>query len=350
MRLLDNPQYQKDLETVGEMNLPWKKLKKTAILLSGATGMIGHFLIDVIMYRNRVHQQECAVYAMGRTEDKAVNCFREYWNHSLFHFVQWDIQEKPEIPVEHIDYLFHLASTTHPIAYATEPIDTIMVNIAGLQHMLEAALQYDAKRVIFTSSCEIYGEQQEDMACFTEESCGYINCNTLRAGYPESKRTGESLCQAYIHQFGMDIVIPRLSRTYGPTMQLSDSKAIAQFIKKAVNHEDIVLKSEGNQLYSYSHVADAVAGILYCLLLGRCGEAYNIASSSIRLKELAEIAADTVGCKVVFELPDATEKVGYSKASRSVLDTHKLCALGWIPQYDTECGVRETVQILSGQQ
>lgn len=348
MRLLDNPRYQKCLETVGEMTLPWEKLSKTAMLLSGATGMIGHFLIDVIMYRNRVHHQDCAVYAMGRTEDKAANCFREYWNHPLFHFVQWDIREKPEIFADRIDYLLHLASTTHPIAYAAEPIDTIMVNIVGLQHMLETALQHGAKRVVFTSSCEIYGEQPDDIACFTEESCGYINCNALRAGYPESKRTGEALCQAYIHQFGMDIVIPRLSRTYGPTMQTSDSKAVAQFIKKAVNHEDIVLKSKGDQLYSYSHVADAVVGMLYCLMLGRCGEAYNIASSSIRLKQLAEIAAETVGRKVVFELPDAIEKAGYSKASISVLDTQKLRALGWTPQYDDiACGVRETVQILS---
>lgn len=95
---------------------------------------------------------------------------------------------------------------------------------------------------------------------FDEDYCGFINCNTLRAGYPESKRCGEALCQAYIRQKGLDIVIPRLTRSYGPTMLMSDSKAVSQFIKKGLAGEDIVLKSKGNQYYSYTYVADAVSG------------------------------------------------------------------------------------------
>jgi nucleoside-diphosphate-sugar epimerase len=146
----------------------------------------------------------------------------------------------------------------------------------------------------------------------------------------------------------MDIVIPRLTRSYGPTMLMSDTKAISQFIRKAIAGEDIVLKSEGMQYYSYTYVADAVAGLLYVLLKGECGEAYNISDerSDIRLKDLAQLIAQTSGKKVVFELPDEVERAGYSTATVARLDGSKLKTLGFRAKYDIKDGIERTVQIL----
>ena len=106
-------------------------------------------------------------------------------------------------------------------------------------------------------------------------------------------------------------------------MGKDDSKAIAQFIRKAAAGEDIVLKSEGNQLYSYTYVVDAAVAALYLLLYGKSGEAYNVAdeNSEITLKELAGILAEAAGSRVVFELPDAVEQAGYSTATKALLDT-----------------------------
>ena len=184
---------------------------------------------------------------------------------------------------------------------------------------------------------------------FNEDYCGYINSNTMRAGYPESKRCGESLCQAYIAQKGLDVVIPRFTRSYGPTMLMSDTKAISQFIKKGIAREDIVLKSAGTQYYSYTYVADAVSGLLTILLCGKCGEAYNIAEehSDIMLKDLAAIIAGINGKKVVFEIPDAVEAAGYSKATKARLDGSKLAELGWKSHYDIRQGIERTIKILS---
>ena len=70
-------------------------------------------------------------------------------------------------------------------------------------------------------------------------------------------------------------------------------------------------------------MADAVAGFLTVILKGESGEAYNIAdeASDIMLKDLAKIIADFADKEVVFELPDETEKAGYSKATKARLDT-----------------------------
>ena len=171
----------------------------------------------------------------------------------------------------------------------------------------------------------------------------------MRAGYPESKRCGEALCQAYKAQKGLDVVIPRLTRSYGPTMLMTDTKAISQFIRKGIAGEDIVLKSAGTQYYSYTYVADAVSGLLHVLLKGENGEAYNIAEerSDIMLKDLAAVIAGIAGKEVIFELPDAVEAAGYSKATKARLDGSKLKELGWNAKYDIQSGMERTIKLLA---
>lgn len=349
MRLIDNSLYQEDIERVSKQALPWEKLGNCSLLISGATGLIGSFLVDVIMHLNRVQNLKCKVYALGRSEEKAKTRFGYCYDSEWFQFIPYDIN-KPFIrnDIGDVDFVLHLASNTHPVAYATDPIGTITTNIIGTQNMLDFAYVHHAKRCAFASSNEVYGENRGDVEKFNEAYCGYIDCNTMRAGYPESKRCGEALCQAYIKQKGMDIVIPRLTRSYGPTMLMSDTKAISQFIRKAIAGEDIVLKSEGTQYYSYTYMADAVSGLLYVLLLGENGEAYNIAddASDIMLKDLAATIAGAVGRKVVFEIPDAVESAGYSKATKARLDSQKLQGLGWKAMYDIREGIGRTIQII----
>ena len=346
MDIHEHPLYKEDVKRVAEMDLPWKKFRDASVLISGATGLIGSFLIDVLMWRNIYKKTNCRILALGRSVEKAQKRFSFYIDSPLFHFISHNIneplQEKMDEP---IDYVLHLASNTHPVAYATDPIGTIATNIIGLKNMLDFSVRHHAKRFAFASSNEIYGENRGDKELFDEHYCGYIDCNTLRAGYPESKRCGEALCQAYIKQKNLDVVIPRFTRSYGPTMLESDTKAISQFIKKAVAGEDIVLKSAGNQYYSYTYMADAVSGLLTVLLLGKKGEAYNIAnqSSDITLKDLAAILAKIAQTKVVFELPDEVEKSGYSKATKARLNGEKIKKLGWNPKYNIETGLKKTV-------
>lgn len=347
--MIENLRYREDIEYVANLELPWEKLQNKSILITGASGLIGSFLIDTLMEKNN-HGLNCTLYALGRNPDKAKSRFEKYWASPHFIFVPHDINEPLELDgVARVDYVVHLASNTHPVAYATDPIGTVTANIIGTNHLLKFAVDHHARRFAFASSNEIYGENRADVELFDETYCGYIDSNTLRAGYPESKRCGEALCQAYKKQKNLDVVIPRFTRSYGPTMLQTDTKAISQFIKKAVDGENIVLKSAGTQYYSYTYVADAVSGFLTVLLKGESGEAYNIAdeASDIMLKDLAKIIADFAGKEVVFELPDETEKAGFSKATKARLDGSKLKALGWTAKYDIRQGLERTVKMLT---
>lgn len=351
MSLYDSRLYMEDIKLVACCNYKWEMLRGKSVAISGGTGMIGSFIVDVLMYQNDVMDLDTHIYVLGRSREKACDRFGKYMACDKFHFVCHDINEQLDTADKlqsGIDYIIHAASNTHPAAYAGDPIGTISANVFGTKYLLDFAEKAGCKRFVFLSSVEIYGENRGDTDKFYEGYLGYIDCNTLRAGYPESKRTGEALCQAYRKQRGLDIVIPRLSRIYGPTMLMSDTKAISQFILKGAYGEDIVLKSEGTQLYSYAYVADAASAIIKLMLEGENGQAYNVVSdaSDLTLRELAERIADYVGKNVVYELPDKVESAGYSKATKALLDCEKLKGTGWKSLYGMRDGIIRTIDIL----
>lgn len=344
MRLLEITAYREEVAQAAKAQIKWDALQNTSVVVCGASGMVGSFLIDTLLYQNRTQGLNCNIYAVGRKETALRERFGEQAN---LVFLPCDI-------VKHInwnfsvDYIIHAASNTHPLAYSADPVGTIATNVLGTGNLLEYSREQLRRRFVFVSSVEIYGENRGDTEAFSEDYCGYIDCNTLRAGYPEGKRTGEALCQAYRKQYGVDFVIPRLSRVYGPTMLMSDSKASSQFIKKGLQGENIILKSAGTQLYSYVYVADAVTGILKCMLEGVSGEAYNVSGddSDIYLREFAAMIAEYAGTEVVFELPDEKEAAGYSKATTAVMRNQKLKALSWKPCYTMREGLVKTMEIL----
>lgn len=202
------------------------------------------------------------------------------------------------------------------------------------------------KRFLFVSSGEVYGES--DGRIFTEDYSGYVDCMSPRSCYPSSKRAAETLCVSYMSEYGAGVVIARPCHTYGPDFSENDNRVYAQFIRNALRGEDIVMKSTGSQFRSWSYVVDCASAILYILLKGKNGEAYNIAdeASNISIRELAEITASMVGRKVVMEVPDETERKGYNPVSKSVYSVEKLKTLGWQPVTSIKDGIRKTINHL----
>lgn len=344
---MSNSLYMEQISLICNSALPWNKFKDAVIIISGATGMVGKTLIDVLVQRNRQYGDNIKIIALSRNYRGAKDRLGEYLDNGQVEYLPCDVNDKiPECG--HADYIIHAASNTHPLQYAKDSIGTITANVIGTKNLLDYAVAYGTRQFCFISSVEIYGENRGDIEKFSEDYLGYIDSNSLRAGYPESKRLGEALCNAYGNTFSLKFVIPRLSRVYGPTMLMEDTKAISQFIKKAASGQDILLKSEGTQIYSYSFVTDAVSGILYTMLLGKGGNAYNVADpdSDISLKELAWTLADIAKTQLLFEAPSELEKKGYSTATKAMLNAGKLKGLGWEPRVHMREGLECTIDYL----
>lgn len=339
----EHPLYIQDLENI----LQTKNvglLKDKSILITGATGLLGVCLIDALMRMNE-RGGNVMVYAVGRNKERAYERLGIYFEKPLFQFIEQDAQEELSSQLS-VNYIIPAASNTHPLAYSQYPIETMFVNLKGAEHALNKACDCGAT-VLYPSTVEVYGNARgEDV--FTEDYTGQLNLSTSRACYTESKRACEALCQSYIAEKGVNVKVVRLSRVFGPTMLESDSKASSQFIKNALRGEDIVLKSEGKQFFSYTYVADAVSAMLYVLLNGECGVPYNISNSAcnVHLRDFATYCAETCGKKVVFDLPTETERKGFSIAQQAILDNKRLRAIGWEPQYAMKDAVERTIQIL----
>ena len=334
-----HPLYQEDLNYILSTK-GIESLRGKSILITGATGLLGVNLIDALMLMGDVK-----VYAVGRSKDKAAVRLGEYYANPNFEFIQQDVCE-PFAEDLKVDYIIPGASNTHPLAYSQYPIETIMINIKGAEHALQLAERCGAT-VLYMSTVEVYGNAiGQDV--FTEDYTGKLNLATSRACYTESKRVSEAMCQSYIAERGVNVKIVRLSRVFGPTMLESDSKASSQFIKKAIAGEDIVLKSKGEQYFSYTYVSDAVAAMLHVMINGENGVAYNISNEKcdVHLKEFAQMCAECNGKDVVFDLPSETEQKGFSIAMQAILDNSKLKSIGFEPKYSMNDAVSRTVEIL----
>lgn len=339
----NNSLYQEDLINILSIS-GINGLKKKKFLITGASGLIGVCLIDALMLYNK-QGADITIYAIGRNKDNSSLRLGEYYNDYHFHFIEQDVRQPLPKEVKP-DIIIPLASNTHPLAYSQYPIETIEINIKGSEFALQKAIDCNAC-VLYPSTVEVYGNARgEDY--FTEDYTGQLNLSTSRACYTESKRVSEALCQSYISERGAKVKLVRLSRVFGPTMLESDTKASSQFIMKALKHEDILLKSRGEQFYSYTYVADAVKAMLYVLLYGINGIPYNISSEkcNIHLKDFALMCARCAGKNVVFDLPSETERKGFSIAQQAILDNQRIKSLGWESMYDIESAINKTIAIL----
>ena len=154
--------YQDDIKKAAALLLPWNKLSGCNILVTGATGLIGGCLVDVLMaHKGRNYN----VYASGRNEERAGRRFLKYADDNAFHFVKYDVAQPLEYDVN-FQYIIHAASGAYPEEFIKHPVEVIKGNINGLANLMWYGMQYGIKRLLYISSGEVYGEG--DGRVFTE--------------------------------------------------------------------------------------------------------------------------------------------------------------------------------------
>ena len=336
--------YENDIERVIGCIPKVEELKEKVILVTGASGLIGSAVSDILFYLNSKKNYNISIFLAGRNLDRIRSRFYIYKYGHDYKFCNLDGMSNEKIDIQ-ADYIIHCAGYSNPKAYAQFPVETLLVNIYGLHTILECAKRNLCKRVLYVSSSEVYGSRDVENL-YSEKDYGYVDILKPRSCYPNGKRAGETLCSAFTDEYGIDTVIVRPGHIYGPQITDGDDRAVAQFTRTAIAHEDIVMKSAGLQRRSYCYSLDCASAILAVLVNGKSQNAYNISNkdSIISIKGVAEEFAKISGRNILFKPPTESERKGYNPMSISALNSEKIESIGWKAQFDIHEGVKRTME------
>ena len=336
-----------DIEKIASAKLSWHKLEGKTLLVTGATGLIGSFIIHSLMRKNELDGLGVKILALVRNADRARLAYGDYEKRGDISFIEQDVT-LPLPTDKKADFIIHCASNAAPKEYSLYPVETMKTNFYGTLNLLDYAKAVDAESFLYVSTIEVYGTTH-GVQRIDEDTYGEIDALKVRSCYPLSKKGCETLSISYADEYGVNVKIGRLSYIFGPGMKAGDSKIVAVFPKCIADGENIVMKSKGEQNRSYTYVTDAITGLLTVLLDGENTQAYNIASK-LCITTIAGIAHTLVdsypekGLKVIFDLPTDAEAKGFSLIEDAVLSSEKLEALGWQPETDLVTGLKNVVE------
>lgn len=212
------------------------------------------------------------------------------------------------------------------------PAEVLISHVVGTQKILETARFNPNCRVLYISSGEVQ-EQVEHL--------------TFRACYPVGKKAAETLCISYSEEYKTDVVIVRPGHTFGPNVTMHDNRAATQFILSAAKGVDIKMYSTGEQIRTFSYVADCVSGILTALTRGAGKKVYGVSSGErCSVREFAEKCAAAGKCRVEMCIPDNVKKLETSPIKDQIISNDALRELGWQAAYPLDDGIRNSIQII----
>ena len=216
--------------------------------------------------------------------------------------------------------------------------------IAGTNRLLSLARSFSNKvRFIYVSSGEVYG-RLSDRTSISEMDYGFIDGLNVRSSYSMGKRAAENLVIDYGKQYGLSTSIVRPSHVFGPFFTENDHRVSADFFRTAHRGNEIVLKSDGMTMRSYTYIRDVSTGVLFVSVFGENGQAYNVSNTLnvVTIREFAEKIAYQFNVPVRFETPNDEDVLQRAQMDVAVLDNTKLMSLGWRPYYSVDRGIAET--------
>lgn len=216
-------------------------------LVFGGNGFLGSDLCTVLLaqgYDVRVFERPLP---KGAIAPKGVEWYEGDFTN------EHDVEEA----IQDCDVIFHLISTTLPKSSNENPIFDVQSNVSGTIRMLELAVKYNVKKVIFTSSGgTVYGIPQQQIIDETHPTDPICS-------YGITKLTIEKYLHLFHAMYGLDYVVMRISNPYGKGFRANATQgAVGVFIDRALSHKTIEIWGDGKVVRDYIHISDVSQALL----------------------------------------------------------------------------------------
>lgn len=288
----DSALIQADLRRISTILDLHEALAGRHLLLTGATGFFGKWLLALLALLNR-QGAAIEVSAISRDPARFLVDQPEYRDCAWLHWLAGDIRELQRLPGRPVELILHAAADTSAAAHA-RPLELFDSILGGARRVLDLAVQSGAGRILLTGSGAQYGVLPATPAV-TEDYPGACASACVGSAYGEAKRAQETLGAIYAKSHGIDVIMTRCFAFSGPGLPLDGHFAIGNFVRDALCANAIVLSSSGEALRSYLHGADLAGWLLMLLTRGETGQAYNVGSDlAISIADLARRVAARV--------------------------------------------------------
>jgi len=220
------------------------------ILVTGGAGFLGSHLCERLVAEG--HDVICLDNFFTSQKSNVAHLLGQ----ANFELVRHDITQPMWLEV---DEIYNLACPAAPGHYQYNPIKTMKTSVLGAIHVLGMAKRCRAK-VLQASTSEVYGDPEVHPQ--PESYRGAVNPIGPRACYDEGKRAAETLFMDYHRSNRVNVRVIRIFNTYGPRMHPFDGRVVSNFIRQALQGEDITIFGEGNQTRSFCYRDDLVEGMI----------------------------------------------------------------------------------------
>jgi nucleoside-diphosphate-sugar epimerase len=253
-------------------------LKGQHLFITGGTGFLGIWLLELIKVLNEKHNFGLRVTVYSRH----ARGFAARWPHlgklEGLKFEEGDIRYFTDLPRD-VRYIIHAAALTDRRLLASQPTAVADVNGVGTQRILRAAnLLEDVHKFVLLSSGLVYGAQSWDMPKIDETYAGPLRCNDVNAVYAESKRFAEVVSQSTVSETKLPVVTLRPFAFVGPYQSLQLPWAVTDFIRDSFTGGPIRIMGDGMTVRSLMYASDYAFWVLAALVNGRPREIYNVGS------------------------------------------------------------------------
>ena len=333
-----------DIEKIASSNLiNWNELKNKKILITGATGLICSIMVRAFCLKNDKNNLNLKMYLLVRNEQDAKAIFG---NKDYIEYIEMSIENFKPTNLD-VDYIIHAASPTKSKFFIEKPVETLDTAVIGTKNVLDFSKMNKVKSMVYLSSMEMYGVL--DAENVTEQDLGYINPLDVRSSYSEGKRICELYCYSYYKEYDIPVKIGRIAQTFGAGVSKNENRVYKVFADAILNKQNIILKSSGSTNINYSYTTDTIIAIIYLLLNGKDGEAYNVVGEKTNMtildsaKWLAKEFGDGM-TNVKIEMPK--ENVGFAPDNKMILSNEKLKGIGWKSEYTLKQGYERLLKYL----